>query len=83
MNRRINVSLPDKILQLIDQFAPRGDRSRFIAEAVSHYIEFTRKTELQQKLKEGANSSGGERLEFSRRMVLFGRRTSLILRHSC
>ncbi len=34
MYRRINVTLPDGTLKLLDQFAPKGDRSSFIDEAI-------------------------------------------------
>ncbi|BAU05456.1 hypothetical protein NIES592_17545 [Fischerella major NIES-592] len=54
MYRRINVTLPDKTLELLDQFAPKGDRSRFTDEAIQNYIAQIHRDRLQQQLKEGA-----------------------------
>ena len=52
--RRLNITLPQKTVELVDQVAPRGDRSRVIAEAIRHYVTKARRTELKRRLKEGA-----------------------------
>lgn len=52
--RRINITLPEEALKLVDRVAPRGDRSRFIADAISHYVSATRRAALKKRLKEGA-----------------------------
>lgn len=54
MYRRINISLPDETLRLIDRVAAKGDRSQFIAEAVRHYVTRTGRARLRKRLKEGA-----------------------------
>lgn len=54
MHRRINITLPGETIQLINQIVPKGDRSRFINEAVKYYIVQTHKVKLKQQLKEGA-----------------------------
>jgi CopG family transcriptional regulator / antitoxin EndoAI len=54
MYRRINVTLPDGTLKLLDQFAPKGDRSSFIDEAIQSYIAQIQKKRLREQLKEGA-----------------------------
>lgn len=54
MYRRINVTLPDNTLKLLDQFAPKGDRSSFIDEAIQNYISQLQKEKLRQQVKEGA-----------------------------
>jgi CopG family transcriptional regulator/antitoxin EndoAI len=54
MNRRINITLPVDVLGLIDRAAKKGQRSRFIAEAVRHYIESVGRANLRRRLKEGA-----------------------------
>ncbi len=53
-HRRINITLPEKALRLVDSVAPRGDRSRFIAEAIGHYVATTRRAALRKRLREGA-----------------------------
>jgi len=52
--RRINITLPEAALRIVDRVAPRGDRSRFIAEAIKHYAAETRRTTLRKRTKESA-----------------------------
>jgi CopG family transcriptional regulator / antitoxin EndoAI len=54
VNQRINVSLPEETLRLLDRVAGKGDRSRFIDEAVRYYIDEKGRRELKKRLKEGA-----------------------------
>ena len=52
--RRLNITLPRETARLVDRVAGRGDRSRFIAEAITFYMGATRRAELKKRLKEGA-----------------------------
>lgn len=54
VNRRINISLPEETLRLLDRVADKGDRSRLIDEAVRYYIDDKGRRELKKRLKEGA-----------------------------
>jgi len=54
MHRRINITLPEETVRLIDRVTERGDRSRLIDEAVKHYIEEIGRANLKARLKEGA-----------------------------
>jgi CopG family transcriptional regulator/antitoxin EndoAI len=54
VNRRINISLPEETLALLDRVADKGDRSRLIDEAVRYYIDDKGRLELRKRLKEGA-----------------------------
>lgn len=54
MHRRLNITLPEQTIQLIDRLTLKGDRSRFINEAVQYYIAHKSKANLKQQLKEGA-----------------------------
>jgi len=54
MHRRLNVTLPEETIRLIDRVATKGDRSRFIDEAVRHFVRGRRLRELRARLKEGA-----------------------------
>jgi len=54
VHRRVNVTLPEETLRLIDRVAKKGDRSRLIDEAVRHYIDNVGRTNLRKRLKEGA-----------------------------
>lgn len=51
---RINITLPQDALRLVDRVASRGDRSRVIAEAIRHYVTTKRRAELKKRLREGA-----------------------------
>jgi CopG family transcriptional regulator / antitoxin EndoAI len=55
MRKRINVTLPEETLELIDRVTEHGDRSRFIDEAVRHYIWETGRVNLRKELQEGAS----------------------------
>ncbi|MBD2608164.1 hypothetical protein H6G81_27525 [Scytonema hofmannii FACHB-248] len=69
MHRRLNITLPEETIKLIDQVAEKGDaeyvtllferlrqrdRSRLINEAVQYYIEQKALADLREQLKEGA-----------------------------
>lgn len=54
MYQRINITLPEETLGLIDRIAERGDRSRFIDHAIKHYVRAIGKEKLKKLLKEGA-----------------------------
>ncbi len=54
VNQRINVSLPEETLRLLDRVAGKGDRSRLIDEAVRYYLDDKGRRELKKRLKEGA-----------------------------
>lgn len=54
MYQRINITLPEKTLSLIDRVAAKGDRSRFIDRAIRYYVESVGKAKLKKLLKEGA-----------------------------
>jgi len=54
MHRRINVTLPEETVKLIDRVSEKGDRSRLIDEAVKHFIKEVGRAHLRKRLKEGA-----------------------------
>jgi CopG family transcriptional regulator / antitoxin EndoAI len=54
MRKRINIVLPEETIELIDWVIEQGGRSRFIDEAVRHYIQETGRANLRKRLKEGA-----------------------------
>ena len=54
MHKRVNVTLPEKTIQLIDRSANHGNRSRFIDEAVKYFVRDHGRTELRRLLEEGA-----------------------------
>ena len=54
MRRRINITLPEQTVQVIDHMAGKGERSRLIDEAVRHYVITRGREKLRMRLKEGA-----------------------------
>ena len=54
MQRRINISLPEETVRLMDRVSPRGNRSRLINEAVRRYVASRRRATLRKRLKDGA-----------------------------
>ncbi len=54
MHRRVNITLPEETVDLLERVAKKGDRSRLIAEAVQRYVEEVGRANLRKLLKEGA-----------------------------
>ena len=52
--RRINITLPEETIRLIERVAKKGDRSSLITEAVHRYVASVGKSRLRRLLKEGA-----------------------------
>lgn len=52
--RRINITLPEETIRLIDRVAKKGDRSFLISKAVQRCVAAAGKTRLRRLLKEGA-----------------------------
>jgi CopG family transcriptional regulator/antitoxin EndoAI len=54
MHKRVNVTLPEATIRLIDRSANHGNRSRFIDEAVKYFVREHGRTQLRRLLEEGA-----------------------------
>lgn len=54
MQQRVNITLPQETIRLIDRATKKGDRSRFIDDAVRFFIKEHRRAALRAILKEGA-----------------------------
>jgi CopG family transcriptional regulator/antitoxin EndoAI len=54
MRRRVNITLPEETVRLLDHVAKRGDRSRLIDQAVRSYIRAEGRARLRKLLREGA-----------------------------
>jgi len=53
MSKRVNIILPDSTLKVLDRVAGKGDRSRFISQAVLHYVKTRGTANLRERLKQG------------------------------
>ncbi len=56
MNKRINITLPEETVKLLDRAAKKGNRSKLINKAVRHYVEHVGLANLRMQLKEGARA---------------------------
>ena len=54
MHRRVNVTLPEETIRLIDRSANHGNRSGFIDKAVRYFVREHGRTQLRRLLEEGA-----------------------------
>ena len=54
MHRRVNVTLPEETIRLIDRSANHGNRSGFIDKAVRFFVRSHGRTELRRLVEEGA-----------------------------
>jgi CopG family transcriptional regulator/antitoxin EndoAI len=65
MGKRINIMLPDQTVRVLDRVAARGNRSRFISEAVLHYVKTQSTANLRERLKAGALANSRLDLEIA------------------
>jgi CopG family transcriptional regulator/antitoxin EndoAI len=70
MRHRINITLPPETVQLIDRVAERGDRSRFIDEAVRDYVSRRSRLHLKKRLQEGAHKRAERDLDLAQEWFL-------------
>lgn len=54
MYRRINITLPDSTVRLMERVADKGERSRLVDEALRQYLRGVTKKSLRKRIKEGA-----------------------------
>lgn len=65
MSKRVNITLPETTLAVLDRMAPRGQRSQFIANAVLQYAKGHSRKSLRERLKEEALANRNRDLEIA------------------
>ena len=70
MHKRVNITLPEETLRLIDRAAKKGYRSHFIDEAVRHFAKERSRVHLKARLKEGAQKRARRDLVTAREWFL-------------
>jgi CopG family transcriptional regulator/antitoxin EndoAI len=65
MGKRINIMLPEKTLAVLDRVTTKGNRSRFVSEAVLHYVKTLGKQNLREQLKAGYQANAAVNLEIA------------------
>lgn len=53
-HKRIDITLPESTVRLIDRVADKGTRSYFIDQAIHFYVSTQSRQNLRNQLKEGA-----------------------------
>ena len=56
MNQRLNITLPEHTVRILERAVPRGQRSRLIDEAVKRYIKEQGRANLRKQLALGAKA---------------------------
>ena len=56
MNRRLNISLPERTVDLIDRVAGKRRRSALIDRAVVRYIQEESRVNLEKRIADGARA---------------------------
>ncbi len=56
MNRRLNVTLPEETVRMLDRAVPRGQRSKFIDEAVTRFVKEQGRANLRRQLALGSTA---------------------------
>lgn len=63
--KRINITLPETTIKLIDRVAKKGDRSGLIDSVLRKYVADVDKKELRKQLKAGAIAMRGVDLKIA------------------
>ena len=69
MHRRLNITLPEETVRLIDRVAKSGKRSRLINQAVREFLERKQLASLRKQLEEGARRRAKRDLALSEEWV--------------
>jgi len=56
MNRRLNITLPEQTVRMLDRAVSRGQRSRLIDEAVRRFVSEQGRANLRKQLERGATA---------------------------
>ena len=65
MNRRLNISLPEQTVELIDRVAGKGRRSALIDRAVVRYVQEQSRANLRKQLADGARARADRDLQLA------------------
>ena len=64
-HKRINITLPESTVALLESVADKGNRSSLIDDAVKLYVKNLKEKTLKQQLKEGAIARAERNLEMA------------------
>jgi CopG family transcriptional regulator / antitoxin EndoAI len=69
MHRRLNITLPEETIRLMDRIAKSANRSRLIDQAVLEFLARKQRTSLRKELLEGARRRAKRDLVLSEEWV--------------
>lgn len=64
-HKRINITLPESTVEMIESIAGKGSRSSLIDSAVRLYVKNIKQTSLKQQLREGAIARAERNLQMA------------------
>jgi len=64
-HKRINITLPESTVAMLESVADKGGRSRVIDDAVRLYVKNLKEKRLKQQLKEGAIARAERNLQMA------------------
>lgn len=70
MRQRLNITLPEETVRLIDRIAKTGGRSRLIDQAVREFVERRQAVSLRRQLEEGAQRRASRDLAIAEEWAL-------------
>jgi CopG family transcriptional regulator/antitoxin EndoAI len=65
MNKRLNITLPEQTVRLMDRVAGKGQRSSLIDRAVRRYVKEETRANLRKQLAEGYEANAAEDLQLA------------------
>lgn len=65
MHRRLNITLPEETVRLLDHIAKSSNRSRLIDQAVREFLGRKQRASLRKQLEEGARRQAKRDLAIS------------------
>jgi CopG family transcriptional regulator/antitoxin EndoAI len=65
MNKRLNITLPEQTVRLMDRVAGKGQRSSLIDRAVRRYVKEETRANLRKQLAEGYEANSAEDLQLA------------------
>jgi CopG family transcriptional regulator/antitoxin EndoAI len=65
INRRLNITLPERTVKMLDRAAPKGNRSRLIDDAIRQYLTTVGRAALRKRLEEGYRRGAEQDLEIA------------------
>ena len=65
MKQRLNITLPEQTVRLLDRAVPKGQRSRLIDEAVKRFVREQGRVSLRKQLARGAKARAERDLDIA------------------